>query len=229
MTVKKRIFRILECILLVILFVMFIFPFYWTLITSVKDLYEAVAYPPTFWPSSIHFENYADAWRYADFAYFGKNSIFMSTCATAILMVSCTMAAYGFARFEFKGKRWLFYLMMADIVIPAQVIFLPIFVMYSRYSPCRSCSKQDLKQAHSSPVKTPLPQRRTALLPLLRKRISLSPPLRTNTRCHLHPPMKSPVRKMPAAHGAPSSRILQKSSRSIKKNRRSDNFETNES
>ena len=132
MTVKKRIFRILECILLVILFVMFIFPFYWTLITSVKDLYEAVAYPPTFWPSSIHFENYADAWRYADFAYFGKNSIFMSTCATAILMVSCTMAAYGFARFEFKGKKGLFYLMMADIVLPAQVIFLPIFVMYSR-------------------------------------------------------------------------------------------------
>ena len=61
MTVKKRISRVLECILLIILFIMFIFPFYWTLITSVKDLYEAVAYPPTFWPSSIHFENYADA------------------------------------------------------------------------------------------------------------------------------------------------------------------------
>ena len=132
MTAKKRIFRILECILLVILFLMFVFPFYWTLITSVKGLYEAVAYPPTFWPSEFHFENYAEAWRYADFAYFGKNSIFMSTAATAILMISCTMAAYGFARFEFKGKKGLFYLMMADIVIPAQVIFLPIFVMYSR-------------------------------------------------------------------------------------------------
>ena len=43
MTVKKRISRILECILLIILFVMFVFPFYWTLITSVKGLYEAVA------------------------------------------------------------------------------------------------------------------------------------------------------------------------------------------
>lgn len=132
MSVKKRIFRIIECIILAVLFVMFIFPFYWTLITSVKDLYEAVAFPPTFWPSSFHFDNYVKAWRYADFAYFGKNSIFMSIGATAILMITCTMAAYAFARFEFKGKRWLFYLMMADIVIPAQVIFLPIFVMYSK-------------------------------------------------------------------------------------------------
>ena len=132
MSVKRRIFRILECILLVILFVTFVFPFYWTLITSVKGLWEAVAYPPTFWPSVFHFENYAEAWRYADFAHFGKNSIIMSIGATALLMLSCTMAAYGFARFEFKGKRGLFYLMMADIVIPAQVIFLPIFVMYSR-------------------------------------------------------------------------------------------------
>ena len=99
MTVKKRISRILECILLIILFVMFVFPFYWTLITSVKGLYEAVAYPPTFWPSEFHFENYAEAWRHADFAHFGKNSIIMSIGATAILMLSCTMAAYGFARF----------------------------------------------------------------------------------------------------------------------------------
>ena len=105
MTAKKRIFRILECILLVILFVMFVFPFYWTLITSVKGLYEAVAYPPTFWPSEFHFENYAEAWRHADFAHFGKNSIFMSVGATAVLMLSCTRAAYGFARFECKGKK----------------------------------------------------------------------------------------------------------------------------
>lgn len=132
MSIKKRIFRILECVLLIILFVMFIFPFYWTLITSVKGLYEAVAYPPTFWPSEFHFENYAQAWKHADFAHFGKNSIFMSVGATIILMLSCTMAAYGFARFEFKGKKGLFFLMMADIVIPAQVIFLPIFVMYSK-------------------------------------------------------------------------------------------------
>lgn len=132
MTLKKRIGRIIECIFLSILFVTFVFPFYWTLITSVKGMYEAVQYPPTFWPTKFHFENFAEAWRLADFAYFGKNSIIMSVGATAILMVTCTMAAYAFARFEFKGKRWLFYLMMADIVIPAQVIFLPIFVMYSR-------------------------------------------------------------------------------------------------
>ena len=91
MTAKKRISRIFECILLVILFVMFIFPFYWTLITSVKGLYEAVAYPPTFWPSEFHFENYAEAWRHADFAHFGKNSIIMSIGATAFLMLSCTI------------------------------------------------------------------------------------------------------------------------------------------
>lgn len=124
--------RILECVILVALFVAFIFPFYWTLITSVKDMWEAIQFPPTFWPRKFVWNNYVEVWEGSNFAHYGKNSIILSVGATAIQICSSVLAAYAFARMEFRFKKPLFILSLADIMIPAQAIFLPIFIMYSK-------------------------------------------------------------------------------------------------
>ncbi len=131
MSAKQTVKRVLECIVLILLFITFIFPFYWTLITSVKDMWEAIEFPPTMWPREFHFENYAEVWRGSNFAHYGKNSIIMSVGATVVCIISSVMAAYGFARYEFRFKKALFAISLADIMIPVQVIFLPIFLMYS--------------------------------------------------------------------------------------------------
>ena len=132
MTTKKLILRILECIILAILFVAFIFPFYWTIITSLKTMNEAVQSPPTWWPKSMAWNNYALAWERGNFAHFGFNSI-VTTVGATILQICCSIpAAYAFARMEFKGKKLLFAIILADIMIPAQAIFLPIFLLYSK-------------------------------------------------------------------------------------------------
>lgn len=132
MSAKTFIKRTLECILLAALFIIFIFPFYWTLITSVKDMWEAIQFPPTFWPSKFVWSNYAEVWQGSNFAHYGKNSIIMSIGATIIQIISSVMAAYAFARMEFKLKKPLFIVILADIMIPSQAIFLPIFIIYSR-------------------------------------------------------------------------------------------------
>ena len=133
MTNKKAIKRIVECIILALLFIIFIFPFYWTLITSVKSMWEAIEFPPTMWPREFVWENYAEVWRRSNFAHFGKNSIIMSISSTVICIFCSVMSAYAFARYEFRFKKALFAISLADIMIPAQVIFLPIFLMYSQW------------------------------------------------------------------------------------------------
>ena len=133
MSTKTFVKRTLECVFLVVLFIIFIFPFYWTLITSVKSMWEAIKFPPTFWPEQFVWSNYAEVWSNNNFAHFGKNSIIMSVGATVIQIISSVMAAYAFARMEFRFKKPLFFLSLADIMIPAQVIFLPIFIMYSNW------------------------------------------------------------------------------------------------
>lgn len=133
MSAKTFIKRALECLLLCALFITFIFPFYWTLITSVKSTLEAVRFPPTMWPEKFVWSNYLEAWRVMDVMHFGKNSIILSVGATVIQICSSVMAAYAFARLEFRLKKPLFALSLADIMIPAQAIFLPIFLIYSRW------------------------------------------------------------------------------------------------
>ena len=133
MSTKTFVKRTLECVFLVALFIIFIFPFYWTLITSVKSMWEAIKFPPTFWPEQFMWSNYAEVWQNNNFAHFGKNSIIMSVGATVVQIISSVMAAYAFARMEFRFKKPLFFLSLADIMIPAQVIFLPIFIMYSNW------------------------------------------------------------------------------------------------
>lgn len=132
MNTKQFVKRSLECVVLAVLFIIFIFPFYWTLITSLKDMWEAIEFPPTFWPCKIMWSNYVEVWNGSNFSHYGKNSVILSIGATVIQICSSTLAAYAFARMEFRFKKPLFILSLADIMIPAQAIFLPIFIMYSR-------------------------------------------------------------------------------------------------
>jgi len=129
---RKNILKIIECIILIMLILAFVFPFYWTIITSVKTMFEAIETPPTLWPREFVWSNYITVWNTKNFMKYGKNSLIMTLGASAIQLVSSTMAAYAFARLQFKGKKALFFISLADIMIPAQVIFLPIFIIYSR-------------------------------------------------------------------------------------------------
>ena len=132
MSTKTFIKRAAECVLLAVLFVVFIFPFYWTLITSVKGMWEAIEFPPTFWPREFVWSNYVEVWQRSNFSHYTKNSIILSVGATVIQIISSVMAAYAFARMEFRLKKTLFIVSLADIMIPSQAIFLPIFIMYSK-------------------------------------------------------------------------------------------------
>lgn len=130
--IGKIALRLLETLLCIVLIVMFVFPFYWTLITSVKGMWEAIASPPTWWPKEFVWSNYPTVWSQSEFLKYGKNSLIITFGTTVVQLLFSTTAAYAFARLDFKGKKPLFILSLADIMIPGQVIFLPLFIIFAK-------------------------------------------------------------------------------------------------
>ena len=124
--------KLIEAIILTILVLCFIVPFYWMLISSLKSTLEAVATEPVWWPKELLWSNFADAWKEANFTRYGMNSIIISVTVVIACMICSVPAAYAFARMEFRLKKPLFAVILSDMMIPVQCIFLPIFIMFSR-------------------------------------------------------------------------------------------------
>ncbi len=124
--------KLMECILLCLLFLIFIVPFYYMIISSLKSTIEAFASKPVWWPSEFVWSNYKDAWEMANFTTYGKNSIILS-CACVITCITVSVpCAYAFAMKKFRGKKLLFAIILCDMMIPAQCVFLPMFLMFSK-------------------------------------------------------------------------------------------------
>ena len=112
-------------------------PFLWMLTTSLKTRSEVFSSPALTFPSGLHWENYSRMWFAlpdVTFGTFFQNSIVIASLATLGQVVTCSMAAYAFAVFDFRFKRVLFALILATLIIPFQVVLVPNFILY-RYLP----------------------------------------------------------------------------------------------
>lgn len=124
--------KVLECILLCVIFIVFIFPFYWMVITSLKSTLEAASSAIVWFPEKLMWSNYIDAWNEVNFIKYGKNSILLSV-ACVITCICCSVpCAYAFARMEFRLKKPLFAIILSDMMVPIQCVFLPLFIMFSK-------------------------------------------------------------------------------------------------
>ena len=124
--------KILEFAALVFLFLLFVLPFYYMLISSFKTTMEAMANPPIWWPRNFLWSNFADAWKEANFAQYGLNSIIISAAVVVTCLVCSVPCAFAFGRMEFKGKKPLFAIILSDMMITVQCVFLPLFIMFSK-------------------------------------------------------------------------------------------------
>lgn len=101
-------------------------PFIWMISTSLMSLGEAQGV--RFFPSELHFENYAAAWKEADLAEFFLNSV-QITAITLVGQVTVTvLAAYAFAKIKFPGRDLIFGAMLSTMMIPAMVLIIPNFL-----------------------------------------------------------------------------------------------------
>lgn len=121
--------KFMMCILLAFVF---IFPLLWIFFTAVKTDIE-VRTGFSFLPAAgWHWENFANAWRVTNFARQFVNSMIMACCVTFGQIVTSVLAGYAFARLNFKGRSFLFGITLASLIIPYQLLVLPIYIMFSQ-------------------------------------------------------------------------------------------------
>ena len=104
-------------------------PFIWMILTSLKDMSEIFVYPPKWLPDEWQFDNYRKAFEAAPFGRYYFNSIFVAVTVTVGQLITCSMAAFAFARLQFKGRNILFYLFLGTMMIPYNVTMIPSFLV----------------------------------------------------------------------------------------------------
>lgn len=130
---KESIFRkILRYILLILIVIVFLGPFLWMVFTSFKPLAETLRLPPTLFPETWLVKNYSDAWQSGPFLQYTKNSIIVTFSVVILQLLTIIPAAYAFAKMDFTGKKVLFSSILVTMMIPAQLIFLPVYLMFSK-------------------------------------------------------------------------------------------------
>ncbi|MER6942910.1 carbohydrate ABC transporter permease [Nonomuraea sp. NPDC000554] len=104
-------------------------PFYWLVVASTHSTAEVFGNPPPLLPGAHLLENLANLESSIGFSRVVLNSVLIATIYTVLAGLVCTMAGYGFAKYDFRGKELLFGLLMLGLIIPSQVTLVPLFKM----------------------------------------------------------------------------------------------------
>jgi multiple sugar transport system permease protein len=119
-------------VFLIIGSICFLLPLLWMFSTSLKPDDEVFVFPPRFLPTSWDWNNYYLAWTALPF-----NTYLLNTCIVTFSnvlgnLISCSLAAYGFARLRARGSNVLFMLVLATMMVPFQVTLIPTFIFFSK-------------------------------------------------------------------------------------------------
>lgn len=106
---------------------LWLFPFIWTLVTSLEPN-SAVLVTPRLIPNRLTFTGYSQLFDTIPFARAAINSIALGVVSTFLQLLTSAMAAYAFARIEFRGKQFIFLCYLATLMIPLQVLIVPLFI-----------------------------------------------------------------------------------------------------
>jgi multiple sugar transport system permease protein len=116
---------------LVIGLLLMVIPFVWMVLGSFKTTAELRQVPPTWWPESFTFDNFANLFGRENFTRYFFNSAVVAVSVTIGNLVFCSMLGYALAKLEFPGKRILFLIVLATLLVPSVVTFMPLFVVVS--------------------------------------------------------------------------------------------------
>jgi multiple sugar transport system permease protein len=131
---KFQLGRILLYALVVFLCILFGFPLFWTLMSSLKTPADLFTYPPIWIPADPQWINYYSitAIPRIPITTWALNSLIVVVLGTTGIVITASLVAYSFARFEYRGRNLLFIITLATLMIPAQVTLIPQFVLFHR-------------------------------------------------------------------------------------------------
>jgi multiple sugar transport system permease protein len=119
----------LRYILLAAIAVLMVGPFLWMVATSLMDPQDIFRIPPRWIPDRFDLRNYNAIMQVLPLGTLLLNSFTIAVTATIGQLLSCTLAAYAFARMEFRGRNTIYFILLATMMIPAQVTMIPTFLI----------------------------------------------------------------------------------------------------
>ena len=127
---KKYLTKSLIHAVLIITSLLSIFPFLWLMSTSFKGINEDIfAYPPVVIPQDFTLANYIQVWGKVNFMGYFWNSVIVAVLTVILNLILSSLAAYPLARMKFYGKKFVFFSILATIMIPFQAIMLPVYII----------------------------------------------------------------------------------------------------
>ena len=130
-TARSIVYHVVICLIGIIM----IYPLIWMIMSSFKETGTIFTTAGSLIPEKFILYNYRNGWKgFAGigFGTFFKNSLFISIVATIGTILSSAVVAYGFARFEFRGRKLMFTAMLLSMMLPAQVLMIPQYLWYQK-------------------------------------------------------------------------------------------------
>lgn len=121
--------RILRYAFVALVLALFLLPPLWLTFSALKPTTEIFAWPPSLLPEEPTLANFRDAWAQDKFSNFFGNSLFVSTISAALSVATAVMAGYALSKFRFRGDTFFFLVIMSALMIPLQIILIPIFLV----------------------------------------------------------------------------------------------------
>ena len=129
---KQKATKIFLYILLIALTLFMLVPFYWMVISSLKENKDVFSVPMQWWPEVFHWENYQRIWDRIPLLTYFKNTAKLTIITTIIQLCTSCFAAYGFTKCRFKGRDTIFLMYVTTIAVPWQVYMIPQFLLISK-------------------------------------------------------------------------------------------------
>ncbi len=111
---------------------LFLLPFLWSFSTSLKLESEVFTFPPQFVPADIQWQNYPDALTAIPFGRYAVNTLLLALGRIVGILLSCSLVAFAFARLRWKGRDALFFVLLATLMIPAEITLVPQYILFSK-------------------------------------------------------------------------------------------------
>lgn len=129
----KIVFTLFVYAFLTITSFVFLYPFIYMMITSVKSPDDLFNLTVNWVPRSMHWDNFARAWKLMSVPTHFGISLLITVIGIATQCICCSFIGYGFARYQFPGKKLLFIFVILSIIIPVQTIILPQYMMFANF------------------------------------------------------------------------------------------------
>jgi ABC-type glycerol-3-phosphate transport system permease component len=129
------VFRIISSyVVLALGALLFLMPLFWMISTSLKQQSEVYVFPPEFFPKTLRWINFLEAWNYQNmnFTRWLFNTAFIAAMVLIAVLLSASLCAYGFARLSFPGRDAWFMMVLASIMLPGQVTLIPLYIFYNK-------------------------------------------------------------------------------------------------